>query len=114
MRKKKSKENYLEKIPVRKREINWSNDENGAVVLEKENKGAANKLAQVLLKKPKISYIHLDETGSFVWNVIDGKKNIIAMGKAVEAKFGKKAQPLYERLAQYIKMLENYGFIDLL
>ena len=103
--------NYLEKIPERNTEINWKTDENGIVTLEIENKGIVNKLAQKLLKKPKISYIHLDEMGSFVWPIIDGKKNIILIGEDVKAHFGEKAEPLYERLAKYFQILDSYGFI---
>lgn len=110
--KNKEKENYLEKIPVRSEEIKWSSDEQGIVILEKENKGIVNRMAQKLLKKPRISYIHLDETGSFVWPLIDGKKTIIDIGVYVKNHFGEKAEPLYERLAKYFQVLESYGFIE--
>lgn len=104
-------ENYLERIPLRKEGLDWTSDDEGNVTLEMHNKGIFNKIAQVLLKKPKISYIHLDETGSFIWPLLDGEKNIIKIGEEVEAHFGEKSHPLYERLSQYFKILENYGFI---
>lgn len=105
-------ENFLDKIPVRKEGLNWSQDENGNVTLEMANKGIANRIAQKLLKKPKISYIHLDENGSFIWPLIDGEKSIFEIGKDVEEHFGEKAHPLYERLTQYFKILQNYGFVE--
>ena len=109
MSKKKSK-NYLEFVPVR--QIGrFSGDENGVITLEIENKGVFNRVAQKLLKKPKISYIHLDEMGSFVWPLIDGERNITDIGVFVKDHFGEKAEPLYERLAKYFKVLESYGFI---
>lgn len=108
---KKKDVNYLEKIPVRNPAINWKTDEEGKVTLEIENKGVFNRIFQVILKKPKISYIHLDETGSFVWPLIDGEKDITEIGKYVEEHFGEKANPLYERLIQYFQILENYKFI---
>lgn len=109
---KKSSENYLEKIPLKNPEINWTIDDNGIVTLEVENKGVANKIAQKLLKKPKISYIHLDENGSFIWPLIDGERDIIEIGKLVEAHFGEKANPLYERLVSFFQILENYSFVQ--
>lgn len=109
---KKSSENYLEKIPLKNPEINWTIDDNGIVTLEVENKGIANTIAQKLLKKPKISYIHLDENGSFIWPLIDGERDIIEIGKLVEAHFGEKANPLYERLARFFQILENYSFVQ--
>ena len=104
-------ENYLDKIPQYKDGLCSSVDENGRVILEIENKGIANKVLQVLLKKPKVSFIHLDEMGSFIWQKIDGKKNVFYIGKEVKEHFGDKAEPLYERLAQYFGILESYGFV---
>lgn len=108
---KKNDENYLEKIPVHAENLPWKIDDNGNVTLEVANKGAMNKFAQIFFKKPKISYIHLDKNGSFVWPIIDGKKNIIEIGKEVEAHFGEEANPLYERLAQFFRILESNKFI---
>ena len=113
MRKKKINENYLDNKPKRKEGIVWSKDDEGMVTLEIENKGLMNKLTQKFLKKPFISYIHLDEMGSFVWPLLDGEKDITALGEYVEEKFGESAHPLYERLAKYIQVLESYGFITL-
>ncbi len=112
MKKNVEEENYLEKKPIGKNGLNWSRDENGIVTLEMENKGVANRIMQKLIKKPKISYIHLDEMGSFVWPLMDGEKDIFEIGKFVEEHFGEKANPLYERLSQYFKTLEKYNFIE--
>ena len=109
---KNSSENYLEKIPLKNPEIQWTADENGIVTLQVENKGVANKIAQKLLKKPKISYIHLDENGSFIWPLIDGEKDIIAVGELVKEHFGEKANPLYERLVKFFQILDNYNFVN--
>lgn len=112
MKKKKLDKNYLEKIPVHPEGIPWKTDENGIVTLEIENKGAMNRIAQKLFKKPRVSYIHLDKTGSFVWPLIDGKKTITELGKEVDAHFGEEAHPLYERLATFFNILDSYKFIS--
>lgn len=105
--------NYLKNRPHRSPSIRWSSDENGAVTLEIDNKGFFNRAAQKLFKKPKISYVHLDDMGSFVWPLIDGEHDIIKIGELVKEHFGEKAEPLYERLAKYFKILESYGFIQM-
>lgn len=110
--KKQSQENYLEKCPVRPEHIKWSADENGIVTLDIENKGVFNRIAQKLLKKPKVTHIHLDEIGSFVWPMIDGEKKIMDMGEPMEEHFGEKAHPTYERLAKFFQILESYGFVE--
>ena len=104
-------ENYLERIPRRAAHIAWNTDADGKVTLEIENKGVFNRIAQRFFKKPRISYIHLDEMGSFVWPCIDGEKSIIELGKIVDEHFGEAAQPLYGRLAKYFQILDSYGFV---
>lgn len=104
--------NYLEKIPSRPEHIKWNADENGIVTLDIENTGFMNRMAQKLFRKPKISHIHLDEMGSFVWPLLDGEKNIIELGELVKERFGDKANPLYERLAKYFQILDSYQFIE--
>ena len=103
--------NYLENKPMRHSDVGWSADQTGLVTLEIENTGWANRVAQKVFKRPKFSYVHLDEMGSFVWPLIDGEKSIADFGPLVEERFGEKAQPLYERLAQYFRVLESYHFI---
>ena len=105
-------QNYLEKIPVRPEKIKWSVDEEGIVTLNIENTGFFNSVAQKFFKKPRVSHVHLDEMGSFVWPLLDGEKNIIELGKLVEEEFGEKANPLYERLAKYFQILSSYDFIE--
>lgn len=104
--------NYLEKIPKRPDKYDYTIGEDGIVTLSIENKGVFNKIAQKLFKKPKTSYVHLDEMGSFIWPVMDGKMDIIEIGKLVEEKFGDAANPLYERLAKYFQILDSYGFVE--
>lgn len=106
-----NKENYLERHPMRREDIFWSVDEKGMVTLDIENKGVFNRVAQKVLKKPKVSHIHLDEMGSFVWTLLDGEKDIVALGLVVKENFGDKAEPLYERLAKYFQILDSYSFI---
>ena len=101
--KKKQEGNYLDRIPKRKTGMDFT-EEDGIVTLNIENKGVFNKIAQKLFKKPKISYIHLDEMGSFVWPIINGEKSISEIGEAVDEHFGEKAHPLYERLVHFFKI----------
>lgn len=104
-------ENYLERCPMRASHFQWSEEE-GKISLHIENKGVFNRIAQKLFKKPKVSHVHLDEMGSFIWPLLDGEKNIIELGQMVDEKFGEKCHPLYERLAKYFQILDSYGFIQ--
>jgi len=105
-------QNYLENIPVRQEGLRWDVNDKGLVTLYVHNTGLMKKITQKLLKKPEYTQVHLDENGSFIWPLIDGKKNIIELGEPVKAHFGEKAEPLYPRLAKFFQILESYGFVS--
>ena len=107
----KKKDNYLDYIPRPNTLFECNKNKDGKIEIKMHNKGVFNKIAQVLFKKPKYSYIEQDEFGSFVWEQMDGKKTIYEIGTLVKERFGDKAEPLYERLSQYIKILHNNHFI---
>lgn len=103
--------NYLEYIPVPKRELKYE-IKDGNVTIFRENKGIFCYITQKLLNKPKVSQIHLDEMGNFIWPLMDGTNDILAISSLVKERFGENAEPLYDRIVQYFKMLNNYGFIE--
>ena len=111
MKSKAVSENYLERIPVKNQAISWNADEKGIVTLEVKNTGFLNRICQRFFRKPPVSFIHLDSTGSFVWPLIDGEKNIVEIGVSVKEHFASEAEPLYERLAEFFQILESYNFI---
>ncbi len=110
--KKNRKENYLTRRPKRKAEFVWEREESGLVTLQIPNKGVFNRMFQWLFKKPKITYVHLDEMGSFLWPKLCGEKDLIQLGEEVREAFGEKAEPLYPRLAKYIQTLHSYGWVE--
>lgn len=112
MKKKENSENYLERIPVPGAELKWTQDNEGIVTLNIKNTGVFNKVAQKLFKKPPVTYVHMDELGSFIWSLMDGEKDIIALGEEVDRQFGENAHPLYERLAKFFQILDSYGLIE--
>ncbi len=105
------KNNFLDRIPKVKEGLKWEKGEDEAVTIFVENKGFFNRLFQLILKKPKVTQIHLEEFGSFIWICINGNDSIYDIGRLVGERFGDKAEPLYPRLAEYMKMLADYGFI---
>lgn len=105
-------ENYLDKIPVRSELLSWTYDDKGIVTIDIENKGLTNRIFQRLINKPEVTHIHLDEVGSFIWIMIDGKQKISDFAPAVEKSFGEKIKPTYQRLARFFEILKSYNFIN--
>lgn len=111
MSSKKKVSNYLEFVPKHNEKYQWNKDEQGMVTVLVENKGVFHHIAQKYFGRPKVSQIHLEEMGSFIWPLIDGERNLIEIGEMVKNHFGEEAEPLYSRLSGYIKMLENNDLI---
>ena len=68
----KEKKNYIDNIP-KINDMKWEVLEDGIVEITVENTGFYNTIAQKIFKKPRYSFIKLDEYGSFVWQKIDVK-----------------------------------------
>ncbi len=111
MSKDSTSQNYLEYIPVPKQGVKYEIVD-GKVTIFQENTGIFNFIAQKLWKKPRISQIHLDEMGNFIWTLMDGEKDILAISALIKEEFGEKAEPLYNRVVQYFKTLVSYGFVE--
>ena len=107
---KKQKENYLDKIPMIQQK-QWEVLEDGIVEITVENKGFYNTLAQKLFKRPRFSFIKLDQYGSCVWKQIDGKKTIYEIGQGLKQSHKGAAKQLYERLSTYFGILEKNNYI---
>ncbi len=113
MRKKKKKQyNYLEFIPEKSPLLKWYADEKELVILETENTGVFNTIAQRLFKKPRFTKIHLDEQGSFLWPLIDGKHTVMELASLQKEQFGEKSEPLYPRIVKYFQIMERCRLIS--
>lgn len=106
--------NYLDYIPRHSKKLQYTMDNQGAITLLQENRGMFNRIAQTVFKKPRISKIHLDEMGNFIWPLMDGERTVYDIAALVKEEFGEKAEPLYNRLVQYIRNLESYGFVEII
>lgn len=111
-RRKQEGQNYLERVPQRDPQLVWKENDKGGVTVDMVHRGLFAKIAQGLFATPKVSHIHLDAFGSFIWKQIDGERNIVQIGELVRREFGDKAEPLYQRLAQYFETLRSNHFIS--
>lgn len=107
----KEKSNFMEFIPIKSEKVNWELDENGLVKLIILRNSILDRVFRKLFNTPEKFVIDLDEQGSHVWKNIDGKKNIAELVEFQRKKFGKKAEPAYERLITFIKILKNNNLI---
>ena len=105
--------NYLDYVPRKIENIEYSVNESGNGVLRIENTGFYNVLARKLFKRPKYSNIELEEYGTFIWEFIDGKNTIYDISLKVKNNFGEKAEPLYERICKYFSIMADNKLVIL-
>lgn len=108
----KKDQNYLELIPMYGKDVPWTVDKKGIVTVDMVHHGFYHFIAHKFFKTPSVSHIALDPFGSFVWQQIDGKRSILEIGELVKNRFGKEAEPLYERLSKYVATLYDNNFIE--
>lgn len=115
MKKKKKNEsqmNYLDLIPKQNEGLRWHRDLKERVILEVENTGAFNTIAQKVFGKPRFTKVHLDVNGSFLWPLIDGERTVEELAALIKEEFGEKAEPLYPRIIKYFQIMESYHFVS--
>ncbi|BBF42183.1 hypothetical protein lbkm_0865 [Lachnospiraceae bacterium KM106-2] len=107
-----AKKNFLDYVPVKNELYLDHINEKGLVVVRVPKTGFFDVLAQKLAKTPKVSYITLDEYGSFIWQFIDGEMSIHDISIQVKEHYGDQAEPLYDRLVKFFQILKEHKFVS--
>ena len=105
------RKNYLDFVPVLNPQTSWD-EKDGIVTVHMVHKGIHHVIAQKLFRSPRVSHIALDAFGSFVWKKIDGVRTVGDIADEMKARFGDQAEPVYNRLVQYMKILQNNRFVQ--
>lgn len=100
-------------VPVKN--IKWEVGENGRIFLLKEK--STNKIMKKLIdlfQKNQYFRIHLDDTGTFVWNNINGENSIKDLGNILRDHNNEKNFTQHEeRVERFILMLLKNKFIKI-
>lgn len=105
--------NYLDEVPVRAKNRPWIEDENGRIVIDVENKGLANKIAQTFFKKPRVSHISLDAYGTVVWKHMDGVRTVGQIVDVMKQHFPGEEERMLDRVVTFLATLQTHKFIDM-
>lgn len=104
-------QNFLELTPIRN--YGFKKKENGLIDVFVPR--FTNKFAQkLLLKYFKNPFFraNLDEFGSFLWENIDGTKNVLQLIDLLKKRFGESIEPATERTLLFFYQLYKSGFIS--
>ncbi|MDR2975959.1 MAG: PqqD family protein [Streptococcaceae bacterium] len=76
-------------------------------VIKEQNHWSQRFMRRLGVKIPLRSYKELDDYGTFVFKMIDGKRTIHEIGSALSEKYEEAGDQLYERLIPYLEHLER-------
>ena len=103
--------NYMDLVFMKNEDRPWICKENGIVEIEMENKGFFNAIAQKFFKRPRTSHISLDKYGSTLWNLLDGRNNVMQIVDAMKITFPDETERMLDRVIQFLSTLEINKFI---
>ena len=103
--------NLYELKPRRLVEWEVSQESRVTLLIPKFSKGFLARALQPRLRRP-LFRINLDEFGSFVWLSCDGNADVRSIGEHMMDKYGPAAEPVFDRIAQFLRQLESSNFID--
>lgn len=106
-------ENYFNRIPVRAQNRPWTENETGMIVIDVENKGYANRIAQKFFHKPKVSHISLDAYGTVVWKSIDGVHTVGEIVEIMKQQFPNEEDRMLDRVVTFLATLQTHEFISM-
>lgn len=103
-----AKANILDLVP--KKTMKWKRGDKVSIVVPRARNIIGKHFIDALGMKQTYR-IKLDEYGSAVWKLCDGKRTVVQIGDELQKKYGKSVEPLYERLAIFIGVLKREGLI---
>jgi hypothetical protein len=102
--------NLLDLVPVR--EVEWEKKKDGTVFLKYPK--FSNRILTAVLKKTGVdpmARLHLDDIGSYVWQMCDGNRRVLDIAESMKKEFGNRIDPVYERLGAFVKLLTHHRCI---
>jgi hypothetical protein len=105
--------NLLDLIPFRT--CKWSHQQDNPELIRilkpRFDTKMGKRLGEKFTKKEAVN-INLDEYGTAVWRNIDGKLTVGEIGENLSTEFGESVEPLFPRLASFLRILEGQKVID--
>ncbi|GHU64956.1 hypothetical protein FACS1894123_10470 [Bacteroidia bacterium] len=102
--------NFLELVPVRAEHI--TTEKAGELSVITFPRFRSKFMQRYFVPKKKSSFIHikLDQNGTAVWDMIDGKKSVAEIAEALSGHFDHEENYEY-RISVYLSQLQKQGFL---
>ena len=106
--------NLLDLTP--RREVQWEEREDGLVTLVRVKPAVRDlrsfrRWLSFMMAPPRI---RLDEVGSYAWLNMNGDVDVRELVQRVRDEFGESAEPVAQRLGQFVRLLRRERFVTYL
>jgi hypothetical protein len=64
------------------------------------------------LKNPHVK-VRLDDVGTAVWLGCDGQTSLAQIGRDLQARFGERVEPIWDRLALFVRQMKRGRLLEL-
>lgn len=99
-------ENLLMTYPIRVTDIAWERHADGSITLRVAPHGLLGQLVSRWSREPSQAY-RLDPVAGRVWELSDGTRTVMEIGKLLYSEFGEREEPIAERVAKEVLGLKR-------
>ena len=103
--------NYMDIVYTRSEKLTFDENEEGLVVLNVENRGFFNTVAQKFFHKPRFSHISLDKYGTVVWKCLDGNNSVNDIVEKMKESFPDETDRMLDRTVHFLRILVVNDYI---
>ena len=107
----KREENLLDMIPEQKCGFRDRDDGTVDVLVPRFGNDWFGRILKRYVKDKPIS-LHLDDIGTAVWRLCDGRRSVYEIGGSLKEEFGDRIEPVYDRLGMFLHQAKKAGIID--
>ena len=98
-------------VYTRSEKLTFDENEEGLVVLNVENRGFFNTVAQKFFHKPRFSHISLDKYGTVVWKCLDGNNSVNDIVEKMKESFPDETDRMLDRTVHFLRILVVNDYI---
>lgn len=107
-----SREDALRVCPMHNPNLEWELDEEGIMTATlRRPRDLRNRLVGSFLMLPESRTLKLDEVGTFVWNLCDGKRTVADLVAAMSERYKLSRREVEVSLTEFLRMLAKRGMI---
>ena len=103
--------NLYDLVPRQRRKFEERADGNVDVLLPRYGENAAGRLLRWVFNNKPVR-VQLDDVGTTVWYLCDGRRSVHEIARSLEGRFGDRLEPLHERLGQFLQQMHKAELIE--